>query len=47
MCIIADEIKRVANTNIFVAPNTTKTRQLVIYSNSVVPLSEKNAMIVM
>ncbi len=45
MCIISKPIQDVADTKILVAVDTTKTRQLIVYSNTVINLCEKNAMI--
>lgn len=44
MCIVVEEAK-VSATNIFVAPNESKERQIVIYSNNVDTSFEKNLMV--
>ncbi len=45
MCLISTEIQQVSKTKILVAPNSNKTRQLVVYSNYVNNVSESNAMV--
>jgi hypothetical protein len=45
MCLISTEIQKVSKTNILVAPNFDKTRQLTIYSNFVNNISDSNAMV--
>lgn len=44
MCIVVEEAE-VSSTNIFVAPNKSKERQMVVYSNNVDTRFEKNLMV--
>jgi hypothetical protein len=44
--MISNEIYKVSNTKILVAPNISKTRQLVIYSNQINNISKSNVMII-
>lgn len=44
MCIVVEEAE-VSATNIFVAPNESKERQIVVYSNNVDTRFEKNLMV--
>lgn len=45
MCLISREIESVSNTKILVAPNQNNTRQLTVYSNQVLNVSDSNAMV--
>lgn len=45
MCIVSLPVKSMSNTKIFTSINNDKTRQIVIYSNSVNNINSKNAMI--
>jgi hypothetical protein len=45
MCRISTRIKKVSKTNLFIAPNADKTRQITIYSNLVHNASTNNAMV--
>lgn len=46
MCMISLPVEQVSNTNIFVGLNSTKTRQITIYSNYVANYSNANAMVI-
>ena len=45
MCMISTPIEKVSKTKILVAPNHSKTSQLVVYSNYVKNISNSNAMV--
>jgi hypothetical protein len=45
MCVISGKIEKVANTNILCGLSEDKTRQIIVYSNTVNNLIQNNAMI--
>ena len=46
MCMISLPVEKVDKTNIFVGLNSTKTRQITVYSNIVSNYSDGNAMVI-
>lgn len=45
MCIVSQPVKKMADTKLFVAKDSTGKRQLIVYSNKVDNLNKNNAMI--
>jgi len=45
MCIFNEDVDSVNKTKIFVAPDNTNTRQIVVYENAIINRSNNNAMI--